>query len=158
LDLIQPEDNLSAVIYGELIAGATIAAAIGETSSVLELAAVTVGTLAVYWVAHAYADFVGDYMAAGGRGHTSVWHTLLRELPMVTACLPPLVVLVLARGLDASPDTACYAALAYVTISLMGYGFRSARRAGLAWPMQIGATLLHAVLGAAIILLKVVLH
>jgi hypothetical protein len=165
---IQPEDNVSAVIYGQVITGATLASAVGETRSLAELAVVTVTTILVFAVADAYAEAIGSRLAAArrrpaGPEQSSVpfrpRRELRRVLVMTAACLPPLAVVAVAEALGASPDAACYLGLGMITLSLIGYGLRSARLAGLRALPQVGVGFLLGGLGAAIIVLKAeVLH
>jgi hypothetical protein len=168
LGAVQPEDNLSAVIYGQLITGATLASAVGETRSLAELLLVTVTTIVVFAIADAYAEAVGSRLAVGRRGPAGPEQSqaafrprreLRRVLVMVAACLPPLAVLAVAEAFGASPDVACYLGLGMITVSLVGYGLRSARMAGLRPLPQVLVALLLGALGGAIILLKAeVLH
>ena len=159
LERMQPTGNLSAVIYGELITGATIAAALGSETSHLELILVVVTTLLIFWVAHGYSDLVDAGVSHGGHLYPPlIWATVRRESPMVAACLPPLLVLAIAGALGASDDLARYLALATIALSLVGYGTRAARRARLSLPMQILAAVVHAALGIGIISLKAVIH
>lgn len=168
LGAVQPEANVSAVIYGQVITGATLASAVGETRSLAELFVVTVTTILVFAIADAYAEAVGSRLAAGRRGPAGPEQAqasfrprreFRRVLVMTAACLPPLAVLAIAEAFGASPDVACYAGLAMITVSLFGYGLRSARMAGLRPLRQVFVALLLGGLGAAIILLKAeVLH
>lgn len=159
LDRIQPTGNSSAVIYGELITGATIAAALGSTKKVEELVLIVVATLLIYWIAHGYSDVVGEGLHRGGHlDGGGVWRAIRREWPMLAACLPPLIVLVVAVALGASADLARYLALALITLSLIGYGTRAARQAGFSIPLQIVTAAVHAALGVGIIGLKALLH
>ncbi len=168
LRAVQPEENVSAVIYGQLITGATLASAVGETRSLAELVVVTVTTILVFAVADAYAEAVGGRLEAARRGPAGPEQSqasfrprreLRRVLVMTAACLPPLAVLAIAQGFGASLEFACYLGLAMITVSLFGYGFRSARLAGLTLLRQLLVAFLLGALGGAIILLKAeVLH
>lgn len=168
LEAVQPEDNLSAVIYGQLITGATLASAVGETRSLAGLLLVTVTTIVVFAIADAYAEAIGSRLLVARRGPAGPQRSrasfhlrreLRRVLVMTVACLPPLAVVAVAEALGASPDAACYLGLGMITISLIGYGLRSARLGGLNPLAQVFVALLLGVLGGAIILLKAeVLH
>jgi hypothetical protein len=77
----------------------------------------------VYWVAEEYAELLGEQLEAG---QVPAWADIRAALaatwPMVTASYMPLLALVLARLLGASPPDAADAGLVAAIVLLMIYG------------------------------------
>ena len=144
----------AAGIYG-LIVTASVLATGGQSLPVVPLAVAVFVTLLVYWLAEEYAELVEHASA----GHLPTWahtRTLLRaKWPMVTASYIPLLIMVLARLLGATTSTAALFALIGTVLLLMITAWRAGRAAGLTGVSQWGMTLLAAMLGVAMIALKV---
>ena len=120
----------------------------------LPLAVAVVVTLIVYWVAEEYAALVEHASA----GHMPTWAhirgAMRAKWPLVSASYIPLVTLLVARLLGATPSTAAYIALFVIVALLMVYGWRAGRSSGLHGFPQVGMTLLAGGFGALMILLK----
>jgi hypothetical protein len=114
-------------------------------------------TLLVYWLAEEYAE-LGEHATAG---HLPTWSQTRADLaakwPMVSASYLPVLALLGARLLGAEPSAAAYVGLAVTVILLMIYGLAAGRAAGLSGPGQLLITTAAGVLGALMILLKVVI-
>jgi hypothetical protein len=151
---LDPTRDISAVIYGTILTGATIVAVAEGTHNALEMAVTVVVTLMVFWVAHAYAEALGN-----PRGGVPSWVALEQELaaesPLVLACVVPLAALLVARALGASFDLATSVAVALSIALLFNYGLLSARRAHTRTAWQITAGMVYGLLGVVIFVLKI---
>lgn len=122
------------------------------------LIAITVAlTNVVFWVAHVHATLISDWSHEGGRpGWHQARQRLVRELPLIMACVPTLVVLVLS-GLgfyDVAP--AVWLALILGIVLLAGWGLAIARIARLGVVGGVFVAGINVTLGLAIVLLKVI--
>ena len=90
------------------------------------------------------------------------WSELNRELhhgwELVTASFLPLGVLVGTRALGAQVSTAVVAALLCATVLLAAAGWKVGREAGLSHGGRLGSAACAGAFGAAMILLKTLLH
>lgn len=140
-------------IYG-LIVAASVISVVGTEMRTLPLAVAIFVTLVVYWLAEEYAGLVEHASA----GHLPTWaHTrqaLRAKWAIVSSSYIPLVTLLLARLVGATPSTAALIALVVIVVLLMVYGWRASRSAGLSGFPQVGMTLLAGGLGLLMILLK----
>jgi len=100
-----PLRRRAAGIYGTIITAAVLAAA-GDHVPTLPLAVSIVVTLLAYWLAEEYAELLGEQLE-GGRVPTwaDVRAALAATWPMVGASCIPLLSLIVARVLGASPRT-----------------------------------------------------
>ena len=106
-----PGRRRAAGIYGMIITAAVLAAA-GDHVPTLPLTVSILVTLLVYWLAEEYAELLGERLK-GRRLPTwpDIRAALASTWPMVSASYIPLLSLVLARLLGASPPDAANVAL-----------------------------------------------
>jgi hypothetical protein len=144
----------AAGIYGTIITAAVLAAA-GDHVPTLPLAVSIVVTLVVYWLAEEYAELLGEQME-GGRLPTwaDVRAALAASWPMVSASYIPLLSLVLARLLGASPPDAANVGLVVAIVLLMICGWSAGRAAHLRGRQLLVITSIAAALGLLMVLLK----
>ncbi len=149
-----PLRRRAAGIYGTIITAAVLAAT-GDHVPTLPLGVSILVTLLVYWVAEEYAELLGEQLEAG---QVPAWADIRAALeatwPMVTASYIPLLSLVLARLLGASPPDAANAGLVAAIVLLMIYGWSSGRAAHLRGRQQLAITSIAAALGLLMIILK----
>ena len=156
-DLLAEETATANAIYGIIVSSAVMASAHGQ--SVLQLAVAVLATLLIYWAAERFAHVMGqrivrsEELSAGQlRDHLgSGWE-------MVSASFVPLGVLLGSGLLGAGPDAAALAALICATALLFAAGWRVGREAALSLPSRLASALLSGAFGAAMILLKTLLH
>jgi hypothetical protein len=121
----------AAGIYGTIITAA-ILAAIGDHVHTLPLTVSILVTLVVYWLAEEYAELLGEQLEGG---HLPTWADVRTALaatwPMVTASYIPLLALILAHLLGASPSAAANAGLVVAVVLLMIYAWSAGRAAQL---------------------------
>ena len=144
----------AAGIYGTIITAA-ILAAIGDHVRTLPLTVSILVTLVVYWLAEEYAELLGEQLEGG---HLPTWADVRAALaatwPMVSASYIPLLALVLARLLGASPPDAANAALVTAIVLLMICAWSAGRAARLRGRQLFVITSIAGALGLLMILLK----
>jgi hypothetical protein len=149
--------NPRGAVYGTIVATAVIAASAGHTSPELILAA-TVATLAVFWLAHVYADFL-DHGLRQDRFHLKILPGIMaRELSMLAAPALSIVFLLLGAVGLFDERLAIRLALWNGVLQLVGWGIDIGRRHGQAWPAAILTGLVNGAFGVVIIVLEVLLH
>jgi hypothetical protein len=136
-----------------------LAAESGLRDSFLDTFASAAIATALYWVAHAYSELLGERLVVGERlSAIALGRALGRDWTIVRGAALPLAVIVIAWVTGASQHTAVTVALWSAVASLVGFelfaGIRahaSARQ--LALDAGVGAAM-----GVAVIALKIVLH
>jgi hypothetical protein len=150
------EVRQAAGIYGLIVTAAVIAAAGGQLRTAALVLAVFV-TLVVYWLAEEYAQ-LGEHASAG---HLPTWPSIRSALavkwPMVSASYVPLLALLGARFLGASPPSAGYIALTVTVVMLTFYGWSAGRASALHGVALLLMTAAAGTLGLLMILLKIVI-
>lgn len=144
----------AAGIYGTIITASILAAA-GAHVPTQPLSVSILVTLVVYWLAEEYAEMLGEQLA-GGRLPTwaDIRSALAATWPMVSASYIPLLALVAARLLGASPSNAANAGLAVAVVLLTVYAWSSGRAAHLQGKPLLVITSIAAALGLLMIILK----
>jgi hypothetical protein len=157
---IVPVRHASGAIYGTLVTAGTIVGASegAHAQDVREVSLSVVVTLVVYWIAHAYAEVMGN-----AHDVRPSWKVAARELasesPMVGACVVPLAVLIIADLLGTGFELSITIGLCATVGLLFIWGILAARRAKLSRGWALGSGVLYTALGVAIVLLKVlVIH
>jgi hypothetical protein len=148
----------AAGIYGTIVTAAVLAAGGNQLSSAALEVTVLV-TLVVYWLAHQYAELLGEHTHAGRlptRGE--VRSSLAAAWPMVSASFVPLVSLVVARLLGASASRAAGVALIVTLVLLIVHGYAAARAARLTGVRFVIVIAIAGVLGASMVVLKALLQ
>jgi Flp pilus assembly protein TadB len=144
----------AAGIYGTIITAAVIAAT-GVRLTTLALVVSVLVTLLVYWVAEEYAELLGEQLEAG---RLPTWLKIRTALaatwPMVSASYVPLLALVLARWLGASPSAAANVGLVVAVMLMILYGWSAGRAARVDGKRLFVITSVAAALGLMMIVLK----
>jgi hypothetical protein len=154
---LRTPDKASA-IYGTITANAVIAAAAGHLPPG-QILAITAATLAVFWLAHVYAQALAHHLKGMRRPR---WPTIAaamsEERPMLEAPATSLLVLLLgAFGLFGERATVRIALWVGV-VQLVAWGVAYARRQQWAWPAALVAGAVNGTLGLVIVALEVLLH
>jgi hypothetical protein len=141
-------------IYGTIVTAAILSSA-GDRLSVPDLFISIVVTLFVYWTAEEYSEILGEQLADG---RLPTWAYVRAALaatwPMVSASVAPLLFLVAAWVLGASPANAANAGLVAAIVELVLYGWFAGRAARLKGKQQLAVASATAVLGLVMITLK----
>jgi hypothetical protein len=150
----------AAGIYGAIITAAILAAAGGKVPTLALVVSVVV-TLLVYWLAEEYAELLGEQTE---KGVLPTWayvrEALAATWPMVSASYLPLLALVLARLVGASPLTAANVGLAVAVVAMTVHAWLAGRAAQLRGRRLLFVAAGAAGLGLVMIVLKnlVLLH
>jgi hypothetical protein len=151
------ERELGHAIHG-IVVGSAVMVAAGLHGTLLQVVISVAGTLLVYWATERYAEL----LAAGARGRMpdgpSVRAALRRGWPMLESSYTPVIVLLAASALGAELPAAVLAALCVSTVLLAGLGYGAARRSDATVVTALAWASASALLGAAIIVLKLLLH
>lgn len=159
IDWVEPDDNPAGVIYGTLIIGAVLATESARRETLLETVAGSVVALLLYWLAHSYAQTLGDRLdrqiplSASG-----IARSLLRDRAILRGALVPMLALVLASALGASLSTAVLIAVWTSAASIVAFEMLAGIRARLEGKELIVQVCAGAVMGLAVIALRTLLH
>ncbi len=159
LKWLEPEDNPSGVIYGTIAVGAVLAAESTRRETFADTMAATVIILGLYWLAHTYATVVGDRLKT--RESLSVrrtWRALLHEGSIVKGAAIPIAVLGVLWGAGVSLQTGVTAALWSSAVALVGFEIIATLRSGVTGGQRFMQIAMGALLGAGVLLVRVVLH
>ncbi|GIE30674.1 hypothetical protein Ait01nite_037190 [Actinoplanes italicus] len=153
----ETEEATASGIYG-LIVGAAVLVASHATTAVRTVIAV-LATLTIYWLAERYARIVAERIH---EGHRPTWHTVRHQLTtgweMITASTLPLLVLIAVRLSGFSLERAEISALVCTTVLLCVAGWWIGSGGRLHPLERLVSTLVAGMFGAALIVLKTLLH
>jgi hypothetical protein len=150
--------DTAGAIYGTIVAMAVIAGTAADPGHGKALW-LTVATLAVFWLAHVYAQTLSHHLKGAKRLEwPAVKAAMVEEQPLLEGPLPMLVVLVLGELHVLQGRTAVRLALWIGVAELVTWGILYARRQRWSWPSSITAGAVNGLLGLAIVLLEVVVH
>lgn len=156
---LEPEDNPTSTVFGTLAVGLLLAAEDPRYGTYPKLMLATSVTIALYWLAHAYAHLLGARLRGTGswtRGRlaAALWH----EWAIVKGAAIPAGVLVVAWGLGAEVPSAVSAAVWASAAAVVTFELAAGVRSGLRPAALVANTLLGASLGCAILGVKLILH
>jgi hypothetical protein len=151
------ERELTDAIHGTVVGSAVMVAA-SLHGALGQVVVTVVATLLVYWVTERYAEI----LAAGVHGRVldrrRVGEALRRGWPMLQSSYAPVIVLLVMSVLGAELRAAVLAALGLSTVLLAAIGYEAARRSGAPVAPALGWAAGAALLGVAVIVLKLALH
>jgi hypothetical protein len=153
--------NPARAIYGTILVMAVITALSHDDSvKSSELIAGVLATTFVFWIAHVYAEVLGQRMEGeGGRPTFANIAVAARgEWPLVEASLLPVLCLLLGVVGVVKTDTAVAIAIGAGVVELFGYGIAAGRRLHLSRGGIIVVGVINGFLGLLIVLLKVLVH
>ena len=152
--------NLARAIYGYILATSLVAAfSEDDDLSTTEVAVSVFVTGLVFWLAHVYASLLGERYAAGRRlTRSEIGAEFYAEWPLVQAFIPSIAVLLLGTIGLLSDDTAVWLAIAVGLAALLLWSLEIGRRERLS-PLELALmALVNGLFGAAVVVLKVVVH
>ncbi len=157
--IIEPEENPGDAVYGTITAGALLAAEAGRRESLLDAVGAVVLAMALYWVAHAYADALGERLAGGRRlSVTQLGRHLVTASTFLRGGAIPIIVLLVSRASGAPTGTAVLAGLVAAAGTLLVLETISAARQRLNRTELLLQVSVGALLGAGVLAVRVVLH
>jgi len=157
---VAPEDNPTGVIYGTITTGALLVAESTRHETSLEAAAATTTLLSLYWLVHAYSSALGERLEQPGRRWTArhLGTVAVHELTLLKGAAIPLVVLIIAELGGAGPRDATTAAVLAAVLLLVVLEAIAALRCGLSTVALVVQITVSAVIGVAVLTLKIAIH
>jgi hypothetical protein len=156
---VEPNDNPSGVIYGTLAVGAVLAAESARRETFPDTIEATLTILGLYWLAHTYATVVGDRLKT--RETLSVgrfWRAFLHEGSIVKGAAVPIAVLVAVWAAGVSLRTGVTAAVWSSAASLALFELIATLRSSVTGAQRLVQIVLGVLLGAGVLLVRVILH
>jgi hypothetical protein len=153
--------NPARAIYGTILVMAVITALSHDDSvKSAELIAGVLATTFVFWIAHVYAEVLGQRMEGevSRLSFANIAHAARGEWPLVEASLLPVLCLLLGVVGLVKTDTAVAIAIGAGVVELFGYGLAAGRRLELSLRGTIAVAVVNGALGLLIVLLKVLVH
>lgn len=157
---IRTPARLSRAIYGNVLATSLVVAfSEDDDYSTEDIALSVFVTGIVFWLAHVYAALLAERYTAGRRlTRSEIGAEFYAEWPVVQAFFPPIVVLLLGTIGLLSEDTAESLAIAVGVAAMVLWSVAIGRQERMSLLGLAGMALVNALLGAGIVLLKVVVH
>jgi hypothetical protein len=149
----------AAAIYGTITVGVVLAVESAQRETYLETLGASLIALALYWLAHAYAESAATRLRDGlplTPGH--VLHALAQELSILAGAVIPLLALLLAWALGASLATGVSIAIWTSAATVVLIELRAAMRAAQTWGARLAQVAMGALFALLIIALRVALH
>ena len=150
--------DTAGAIYGTIAAMAVIAGSAADPEHAKPLR-LTVATLAVFWLAHVYAQALSHHLRGAKEPDWSVIRrAMAEERPLLEGPLPLLVLLALGTVGVLEVHHSIRLALWLGVVELLSWGFFYARRQGWGWPTAVVTGLVNGSFGLIIVLLEVFVH
>ena len=154
--VVEPAHNAAGAVHGTAICAALIAT-VEERSKLMTTVVAVPATLLVYWLAFSYAHFLAQGISAESpsllRG---LRHSLAEEFSIVESAMLPLVVLLVLVAAGVPLEADVWISLGSAVAMMFGWGMLAAGRSGHSGRASVGIGLISALVGALIIVLKVV--
>jgi hypothetical protein len=148
--------GIAGTVYGTVLVMATITAGAADVSHASRLPIVVGVTTFVFWLAHVYADALGETVEAGRRLDRAELASIAgRERTMLIAAVLPVGVLVLGAVGILEMSSAVWLAMGLGVATLAGQGVRYARFERLSGGGTAAAVAANVLLGLLIVALKV---
>ncbi|MDQ6777948.1 MAG: hypothetical protein M3071_17450 [Actinomycetota bacterium] len=159
IDWLEPDHNPAGVVYGTLIIGAVLATESVRRETLLETVGGTVVALVLYWLAHSYAQTLGDRLERQvPLSASGLVRSLVRDRAIIRGASIPIIALLVASALGASLATAVLVAVWTSSTTILVFEVVAGVRAQLTGRELIVQICAGAVMGLAIIGLRTVLH
>jgi hypothetical protein len=156
---VEPDDNPSGVVYGTIAVGAVLAAESTRRETFADTVGATLLVLGLYWVAHTYATVVGDRLKERRTlSPSGLWQAFLHEGAIVKGAAIPIAVLVALWIAGISLETAVTAALWTTAAGLVTFEVLAALRSRVTGAERLAQVMMGALLGAGVLVVRVVLH
>ncbi|HVR05544.1 MAG TPA: hypothetical protein VMS02_05840 [Solirubrobacteraceae bacterium] len=159
LEVLVPGANPAGAVYGTIAIGAVLAAEGGLRETYPETLGAALVAVALYWLAHAYAELLGARIESGERlTAETLWAALRRDWTIMRGAVAPLLALsicwALALDLESGVRVAVWtAAGSLVAFELLAGLHSRARPAELLLEGCVGAAM-----GLGVLALRAILH
>ena len=125
-----PAGNAAGVVYGVITVGALMAAESGRHESYIDAFASSLIATLLYWLAHSYADLLGDRLSTGEPLTMKVLgRELAHDWAIVRGAAIPLLALVIAWVIGADRESGVTAALRTAVITVVVFEILAGIRA-----------------------------
>lgn len=158
-ELEERAEQLAGGIYGTVVvAGLLAATGPDDDPEVWPTALWVVVTVIVFWLAHSWARTMARRATGLADRRREMRESLARHWPLVQSAFPPILVMLIARLLGASDETAILIAACSCIVLLAGWGVVVGRQEHESPRRVVGTAAGCALLGGLMVLLKVVIH
>jgi hypothetical protein len=153
-------EGTASAIYGTIVTTAVIVTLSEDPgASSGELMEAVAATSAVFCLAHAYSEFLGEFAGRTDRTRLRSFGAIVgRELPIVESAVVPLAALALGAFGVLGRNHAVTLALVVALLELLTWGYLAGRRMGVRLPGAVTIGLVNCAFGAAIVFLKALIH
>lgn len=156
---LSPGTNPAGAVYGMVTLGALLAAESGLHETYAETIGSALIALAMYWLAHSYANVLGERLQTQERlTATTLARNLVHDWAIVRGASPPLLALLVAWAVGADQETAVTAALWTTVGSLLVYELAAGLRAKARPKELLVEASVGAAMGIGVLALRVILH
>jgi hypothetical protein len=147
------------VLYGSIAAGVALAISVDTDLGTAAVVGVVLVQLVGFFLAHAYADMLGERYDHPDRRLTErVSHACRHDVTLLLGGLPVIAIFAVGRLAGLGADKGADIALLAPILLLGGFGYLTARRGGVSRAGALFEAAFAAVLAAGVLLLKVLLH
>ena len=159
VEWILPSESVDRVVYGVILVGALLAAEDGIPESHLDTILSVVIAVAIYWLAHSYAELLGRRLQSEHRLTVgALGRSLVKEAALLMGAAIPACVLLIGWATGASQSTAVNAAMWSAVASLIVLELVAAQRAPARLSERVLELCVGVTLGLGIFVLKIILH
>lgn len=154
-----PGSNPAGVVYGMIALGALLAAESGLHDTYVETVGSALLALSLYWLAHAYAELLGERMGTGERlTAATLGRALAHDWAIMRGATGALLALLICWLVGASQETAVTVALWTTAGSLVVYELAAGLRARSRPAELLLEGCVGAAMGLGVLALRVILH
>ena len=158
-ELEERAEQLAGGIYGTVVVAGLLAATTPDNDpDIWPTARWVVVTVVVFWLAHSWARTMARRATGLADRRREMRESLTRHWPLVQSAFPPIVVMLIASALGASDETAILIAACSCIVLLAAWGGAVGRLEEESVGGIIAPATGSALLGALMVLLKVVIH
>jgi hypothetical protein len=148
----------AAHLYGLIVSGAVLATA-PEDFRLIRVAVLLFGTLVIYWAAETYVHWIAARSVVQRHLTGPERRAIVRDgWPLVASCAVPVAFLFVEALLHVQTSVALDITLVVNLLLLMGVGWQMSRASGLTGAALVASVGATGLLGAAMIVLKTLLH
>jgi hypothetical protein len=148
--------DYAGAVYGSLLAASVItgSATTEHSPSPWSLVALLLATGLVYWMAHAYAGFVGDREHGVGLSWAELRAVGAREWPLVQAAFPPAAAAAVGGLVGLADSTVAWAALFTAVAGQVGWSVVATAHSGAGRRLVVASAIANLLLGLLLVALK----
>ena len=158
-ELEERAEQLAGGIYGTVVVAGLLASTGADDDPVVWPTALwVVVTVVVFWLAHSWARTMARRATGLADRRREMRESLARHWPLVQLAFPPIIVMLIARALGASDETAILIAGCSCIVLLAAWGVAVGRQEHESLGRIVATAAGSAFLGAVMVLLKVAIH